>query len=256
MAADHTTWACAETEERLSDFADGLLAADELAAFERHRAGCSACAALSARVGATVSEMRGMALLEEPPELVRSILDRTIGARDAKHGVASIPAARPTVPATRPADSERGWFDWLSAIAQPQFAYGAAAVLISVVVVSHALGIRWRQPTVAELQPASIYREANRQGHLIYARGTKYVSDSRVVYEIQSAFEGQQAPDSAPQPKPAQRQAPGQTEIAPHVTPSLGPRDPSRASHPINLMRRAAAEAATLVPGINPRSVL
>ena len=252
MAADYTNWTCAETEDRLSDFLDGLLAPDELAAFELHRAGCANCAALSARVGATVNGLHGMALLEEPPELVRAILDRTIGARDANRAVVPVVPAKPRVPAAQPADSERGWFDWLSAIAQPQFAYGALAVLVSALVVSQALGIQWRRPTIAELQPDNIYREANRQGHMIYARGTKFVADSRVVYEIQSAFENESVPEAAPQPRPAPRPAPGQTEIAPHGE----PRDPSRASRHVNIMTRAATEAASLMLGIHSRSLL
>jgi hypothetical protein len=207
-------------------------------------------------VGATVSGLRGIALLEEPPELVRAILDRTIGARTADRAarpVAPVAPARPRVPSAQPAETESGWFDWLSAIAQPQFAYGALAVMVSVLVVSHALGIQWRRPTIAELQPDSIYREANRQGHLIYARATKTVSDSRVVYEIQSALEAAPAAESAPQPKPAARPAPGQTEIAPHVAPNGGPHDPTRASRPVNVMVRAAAEAASLMLGVHAR---
>ena len=257
MADDHTNWTCAETEERLSDFLDGLLAPDGLAAFERHRAGCANCAALSARVGATVSGLHGIALLEEPPELVRAILDRTIGTREADRDARPVASAKPGVPAAQPAESEGGWFDWLSAIMQPQFAYGALAVMVSALVVSHALGIEWRRPTVAELQPDSIYRAANRQGHLIYARGTKIVSDSRVVYEIQSAFESasESVPESAPRPKPAARPTPGQTENAPHVNPNGGPRDPSRASRPANALARAAAETASLILGVHSRSL-
>jgi hypothetical protein len=157
-----------------------------------------------------------------------------------------------TVPAAQPADSERGWFDWLSALAQPQFAYGALAVLVSALVVSQALGIQWRRPTIAELQPDSIYREANRRGHMIYARSTKLVSDSRVVYEIQSAFETESVPESAPQSKPTPARTPGQSEIAPHD----GPHDPNRASRRANMMTRAATEVASLTMGIPSRSLL
>jgi anti-sigma factor RsiW len=249
MAADLTNWTCAQTEERLSDFLDGQLSAEDLASFEQHRAGCANCAALLARVGATVSGMHSMALLEEPPELVRAILDRTTGARDAERVVVAVPAAQP-------ADSERGWFDWLSALAQPQFAYGALAVLVSALVVSQALGIQWRRPTIAELQPDSIYREANRRGHMIYARGTKLVSDSRVVYEIQSAFETESVPESAPQSKPTPARAPGQSEIAPHAEPRGGIHDPNRASRRANFMTRAATEVASLTLGMNSRSLL
>lgn len=245
MTPDHTTWTCADTENQLSDFLDGLLAPDEAAAFERHRLSCASCAALFARVGATVGELHNMTLLEEPPELVRAILDRTSGAREAKREVVPVPAA------TEPADERGGWFDWLSGLMQPQFAYGALAVLVSALVVSHALGIQWRRPTIAELQPESLYRAANRSGHLIYARGTRYVSDSRIVYEIQSAFETEPIPEPAPRPQPALRPAPGQTRIAP----PNGPHDPARASRPANLAARAAIEAASVMPGIRVRSV-
>jgi hypothetical protein len=246
MTLDHTTWTCADTENRLTDFLDGVLAPDELATFEQHRAGCAGCAALAARVGVTVGSLHVMALLEEPPELVRAILDRTSGAREATREIIPVGAAEP-----EPEDERRGWFDWLSAIAQPQFAYGLVAVLVSALVVSHALGIQWRQPTSADLDPANLYREANRSGHLVYARGTKIVSDSRIVYEIQSEFESEPESTPAPQSTPVHREAPGQTRIAP----SNGPHDPTRASHPANPTTRAAAESASLVVAMNPRKL-
>jgi|HubBroStandDraft_6_1064221.scaffolds.fasta_scaffold483685_2 hypothetical protein len=245
MTLDHTTWTCADTENRLTDFLDGVLAPGELAAFEQHRAGCATCTALAARVGATVGTLHSMALLEEPPELVRAILDRTIGAREVAREVIPIAAA------PEPDDERRGWFDWFSVIAQPQFAYGLVAVLVSALVVSHALGIQWRRPTSADLDPANLYREANRSGHIVYARGTKIVSDSRIVYEIQSEFESEPESAPAPQPTPVHRQAPGQTRIAP----SNGPYDPTRASRPANTATRAAAEMASLIVGMYPRKL-
>jgi hypothetical protein len=247
MTLDHTTWTCADTENRLTDFLDGVLAPDELATFEQHRAGCASCAALAARVAATVGSLHGMALLEEPPELVRAILDRTSGPREAAREVIPVATAEPD-------EERRGWFDWLSAIAQPQFAYGLVAVLVSALVVSHALGIEWRRPTSADLDPANLYREANRSGHLVYARGTKLVSDSRIVYEIQSEFESESESTPAPQPTPVHRQAPGRTEIAP----STRPHDPTLASRSANFATRLATEAASLVVGMNgmnPRKI-
>jgi hypothetical protein len=74
-----------------------------------------------------------------------------------------------------------------------------------------ASGFNWKKPKLADLSPVNIARNTNRQAHLAYARGTKYVSDLRVVYEIQSRLrqdnelpttnEGT-APESAPQKEP------------------------------------------------------
>jgi Putative zinc-finger len=245
MTPDSTTWTCSDTGNRLSDFLDGALAPAELAAFERHRSECADCTALSASVGATVAGLHSMALLEEPPELVRAILERTIGARAADAQPSAIPA--------KPEKTGRSWFDWLSAVAQPQFAYGALAVLVSALAVSHALGIEWRRPTVAELEPASLYRAANSRGHIVFARGTKFVSDLRIVYEIQAAFESdpELEPEPAPQSKPAPKPTPGQTKIMP----PNGPHDPTRASRPANFATRALAETASLALGIRARNL-
>jgi putative zinc finger protein len=245
MTHENTIWLCADTENRLSDFLDGALAPADLAAFERHRAGCADCAALAEHVGATVGALHGMASLAEPPELVRAILDRTSGAREAIPQAAAIPAAEPE-------DSNGSWFDWLSALAQPQFAYGAAAVMVSALVVSHALGIQLRRPTAADLEPASIYRAANSRGHVLAARGTKFVSDLRIVYEIQSAIESEPQGEPAPRAKPAPVPTPGQTRIAPPA----GPHDPTRASRPPIFTRRAITEAASLMLGIRGRNPL
>ena len=47
-------------------------------------------------------------------------------------------------------------------------------------------GISLRKPKLADLHPVNVYRNADRRLHLAYASSVKYVSDLRVVYEIQS----------------------------------------------------------------------
>jgi hypothetical protein len=52
-----------------------------------------------------------------------------------------------------------------------------------------------------------MYRAADRRAHIIYARGTKFVTDLRVVYEIQSRLR----PEVEPQPPPEQKPGPGRS---------------------------------------------
>ena len=49
-------------------------------------------------------------------------------------------------------------------------------------------------------------RSANRQAHLAYARGAKFVNDLRVVYEIQSRLQPEQEPANSPVVAPSPEQ--------------------------------------------------
>jgi len=184
------TWSCEQIEGRLSDYVDRLLDVGERNAFEAHVAGCARCAPLARRVSGLVAEMHRLEPLETPPRLLYNILDQTLGPRAEKQGW-------------------RGWLDWLRPVWQPRFAYGAATVLVTLVVLFQALGIQWRRPTLADLNPANIYRGANRRAHLIYGRGAKFITDLRVVYEIQSRLRPEAEPQPAPQPKPSPGQSHG-----------------------------------------------
>jgi hypothetical protein len=99
---------------------------------------------------------------------------------------------------------------------QPRFAYGALTVLITLGVISQALGIQWRTPTVADLNPVNLYRSFDRQAHLAYAKGSKFVGDLRVVYEIK------------------QRLEPSEQDTPPQKTPAAAPSSPGQSKTPLN----------------------
>ena len=99
--------------------------------------------------------------------LVYSILNQTLGPREAKKGW-------------------RGAFGWLSGLASPRFAYSAVSVAATLLILLMASGISLRKPKLADLAPSNVYRNVDGQAHRAYARTTKFVSDLRVVYEIQS----------------------------------------------------------------------
>jgi hypothetical protein len=180
-------WNCTLTEERLSDYLDGKLSPAETAAFSAHAAGCANCTQTIALVSGLVNRMHKIEMIVEPPLLVAKILDATLGPRAQKEGW-------------------KRWFDWVPMLWQPRFAMGLATVAALLVVISYTAGLTPAKLKKADLSPTNVFRSANRQVHLTYARGAKFVNDLRVVYEIQSKLqpEPQPLPESNPAPAPNQ----------------------------------------------------
>jgi putative zinc finger protein len=179
-------WNCEKVEANLSDYVDRLLAPEERREFEAHVHGCARCAPMVAGMMSLVASMHAMEPIELPADLERKILNATLGPRQEKLGW-------------------RAWFGWMQPVLQPKFAYGAISLIITTMVISQAVGIEWRKPTLADLNPVNIYRTADRNVHLIYARGSKFFTDLRVVYEIQSRLR----PVAPAQAAPEQKQNPG-----------------------------------------------
>jgi len=180
-------WTCTVTEERLSDFLDGQMSAEESAAFSAHRQSCTACAGLAAQVGAMLNDIHQLEMVEEPEGLARKISAVTLGPKVSKQGW-------------------RRWFGWMPAIWQPRFAMGIATVAACCIIVVQAGGVTPKKLSRANLNPADMLRAANRDIHLTYARGVKFVNDLRVVYEIQSRLEA--GPQQQPDPERQQHQQP------------------------------------------------
>jgi anti-sigma factor RsiW len=161
------TWTCEQTEARLSDYLDGVLNPAELAEFAAHVPSCARCAPLVASVSDLLTGLHGMEQIAEPPRLVYSILDKTLGPRETATGW-------------------RAMLGWVRSTTSIRFAYGALSVAATLMIVVTASGFNWRHPKMADLRPATIYRKANSSAHLAYASGVKFVNDLRVVNEIQS----------------------------------------------------------------------
>jgi hypothetical protein len=161
------SWTCDQIEARLSDYLEGLLQAPERAEFEAHVHDCAECAPLLESVRSLISEMQSVEQVEVPSQLVHSILEKTLGPREHVTFWQNVK-------------------NFLGGLATPKFAYGFGSVVATLFIILSAAGISWRKPKLTDLNPSTMSRNISKQAHLKYASAVKYVSDLRVVYEIQS----------------------------------------------------------------------
>jgi anti-sigma factor RsiW len=221
------TWTCEQIEERLSDYLDGLMPAAERVDFEAHTNACANCAPLLASVSELVNNLHSLEAVEPPPRLVYNILNQTVGPRAQAKGF-------------------RSAFGWINSVASMRFAYSAVSLAATLIILLTASGFSFRKPKLADLSPVSLYQHADRGAHLAYARTVKFVSDLRVVYEIQSRLS---KPDELPTeqegtvPQPAPNKNPGSSD-------STKPGSPKQQNRANGLSREHEVFAAQL-PWVN-----
>jgi anti-sigma-K factor RskA len=191
------TWTCDQIEARLSDYLEGLLQGPERAEFETHTRSCKECAPLLESVRGLITQMQSIEPLDVPPQLVRAILDQTLGPREKVSGWKAIQ-------------------NFIRGLATPRFAYGAASVMATFIILANASGLSWKKPKLADIRPATVVRNIDRQAHQKYAQAEKYFSNLRVVYEIQSRLRQDdnqlQVTPEDNTPKTNLEKQPGQTE--------------------------------------------
>lgn len=184
-------WTCAQTEQRLTDYLDRSISPEETAALEAHVKSCPDCAALVAAVEVTVRAIQTAPEPEVPPQLFAKIIGATSGVRA----------------------SGGGWRDWLrhaTLIWSPRFAMGALTMAASLLIVLHAASTPGNAEAYAAINPMNLIRAADRQVHRTYAHTAKFVSDLRLVYEIESRLQPEPEPAASPAaPAPNQNHQPG-----------------------------------------------
>jgi anti-sigma factor RsiW len=221
-------WTCEQTEARLSDYLDGLFPPAEQSAFNLHVNTCERCAPLVAAVARTLGSLYALEPVEAPPQLENAILTATLGAH-----------------------SWRNARRWLRSLQSPRFVYGMASVAATLVIILTASGFSFRKPKLADLYPATIYRNFDRQAHLVYAHSAKVVSDLRVVYEIQRLSENEQNSATREQtiPQNSPNKQPGRTD---KTNPSA-PKQQNRADEIGRNLRVLASEFPVLSGSIGER---
>lgn len=193
-----------ELENLASEYLEGQLDAARRVELEAHLKGCGACRELVEDLRGVMELCRSAEDLEPAPWLVAKIMRATVGERK--------PTFRERVAAFfRPSP-------------QPRVAYAVAMAIFSFSIIVNAAGLNLRKLTLADLNPRTWFNQANRTGHLMYARAEKFYYDLRVVYEIESRFRQLRSQPSEKQetPKPettppggsTDRQAPGGTQLA------------------------------------------
>jgi len=225
-------WTCEQTEARLSDYLDGLLQSAEQSAFNAHVNTCERCAPLVAAVARTLGGLYAMEPVEPPAEMEDAILTATLGA-----------------------PSWRNFRRWLKSLQSPRFVYSMASVAATLIILLSASGFSFTKPKLAELKPDRIYRRANINVHQAYDNTVKFVSDLRVVYEIQSRLnENDQNParqQVVPQDEPS-KQPPGRTD---NTNPSA-PKQQNRADEFGRNLRILASQCSFLSGSAGERRVL
>jgi hypothetical protein len=154
-----------DIENLLSDYLDGLVTVEVKRDFAAHLVQCGACRELVDDVQRAVEYCRSAEDLDPAPWLVSRILLATVGARR--------PALRDRILAR------------LRPLWQPRFAYGIAMAVFSFSMIINAAGLNLRLLRFEDLNPRKWFREASRNGHLLYARAEKFYYDLQVVYAIE-----------------------------------------------------------------------
>ena len=221
-------WTCEQTELLLTDYLDGLLQPEQQHAFDLHVNSCERCTPLLASVTHALSSLHALPELELPPRFVYNVLDATLGPRETVTGWAAIRA-------------------WVRGVASPRFAYGALSLAATYLMIVTVSGVNWKKPKLADLSPVNVSRNVNRQAHIAYAHSTKYFSDLRVVYEIQSKLRQDNQLPTAPEgtvPESTPQKDPGRTDGTPPAT----PRQQNRAND-VNSQTQMLAEELPILSG-------
>jgi hypothetical protein len=174
-----------ELENLITDYVDGVLKADRVAAVTAHLASCSACRETVEDVRFAIARCRAAQELEPAPWLVSRILKASTGQR--KPNLIGQIAA------------------WLQPVLGPQVVYGVSMAVFSLSFILFVAKANLRRLNVRELNPAMWVERANSRGHLLIARAEKFYYDIRFVYEVQSVLrELRQEPSPRPA-KPGRR---------------------------------------------------
>jgi hypothetical protein len=171
---------CEAFEAALCDYVDGVLTAEQSAAFEQHASQCAGCAVYLADVREGFGALTSIPEVEPPPVLVAHLLhqipQRSFGLK--------------------------GWMARLfEPVLQPRVVMGAMMTVLSLAMMTRCAGVQSRSLTASDLDPVKIWVAFDDRVHRTWDRTVKTYESMRVVYEIRSRIrdwrEQQDEQDSA-----------------------------------------------------------
>ncbi|MBT9332153.1 anti-sigma factor family protein [Paracidobacterium acidisoli] len=191
------TLRCEEWEALLVDALDGLLPAQDSAAFEAHSADCRACAELLSRTQQGREWLSWLhATPEVPADLVTKILDKTTGA----DGVPLLVAA------PQPAASHAVAIPLRRSFYETRLLMTVAMAFFSIALTLNLSGVKLSNIRLADLKPSVIQGTVSRQFYGAKEAVVRYYDNLRFVYQVESKVrelrhDAQEQPAASPQPK-------------------------------------------------------
>jgi hypothetical protein len=177
-----------ELENLASEYLEGQLDAVRRVQVEEHLRECGPCRGLVSDLQHVMELCHSAEDLEPTPWLIAKIMRATVGERK--------PTFREQLAA------------FLRPATEPRLAYAVAMAVFSFSIIVNAAGLNLRKLTLADLNPRTWVYQANRTGHLLYARAEKFYYDLRVVYEIESRFRQLRSEPSQQEPETPKPEAP------------------------------------------------
>ena len=172
---------CAEWEALLVDALDGTLPAKDAAAFEAHRATCSACAQLMEEAKRGGEWLHFLEIEPEvPSDLVARILANTSGS-------AELVPAIPAIAGVPVAIAQPGWLPGLERHAvQSRWIMTAAMAFFSIAFTLNLTGVRITGFHLSDLAPSNLATSLKHQFYVADAGVVHYYNNLRFVYELES----------------------------------------------------------------------
>lgn len=207
---------CEAWEQMLTDALDGTLSASDAEAFAAHSKSCGAgCGELLEEAKRGGEWLR---FLRETPAAPEGLLEKILV------GTSGLPDAPPLVAGGAVAIPRQPWLGVSVAMLQRHMAESRILMTLAMAFFSIALtlnltGVRLNQLKLSDLSPSALATSLSHQYYTTYGHVTRYYSNLRIFYELESRVNEMLPKNSAPAAQPATQE---QQKPQPQAKPTSG----------------------------------